>query len=210
LEEQHHGTEEILNALTHGIGAFASFVAGIVLIVVAARFGDVWQIVSVVVYSLSLVVLYSASALYHSARRQIAKRRLRVFDHCAIYVLIAGTYTPFALGPLRGPLGWTLLALVWTLAAIGIGYRCLIAGSTRASAAAYLAMSWICLIGFVPSLRLLATPTLVCLIAGGVAYTAGTIFYNSRRIPFAHPIWHGFVLAGSALHYAAVLTQISV
>lgn len=208
MEQVHKHREEIINALTHGAGAVLSVIAGIVLTILAVRSGDAWMIAGVAVYCVTLVTLFTASTLYHSARRHVTKARLRIFDQCAIYLLIAGTYTPFALGPMRGPWGWSLLGTVWGIALVGILYRCAIAGSRRASAIAYLAMSWLCIVAAVPAVRLLGSSTLAFLVAGGLVYTAGTVFYNSRRIPYAHPIWHAFVLVGGALHYAAVVAEV--
>jgi hemolysin III len=201
--------EERLNALTHGFGAVASAVGGAVLVALALRAGDGWEVAGIAVYSAALVLLYSASTLYHAARQQMAKARLRVLDHCAIYLLIAGTYTPFALGPLRGLLGWTILAVVWTLALGGIVYKLLLLGRfPRLSTGTYLAMGWLAVAAFPSMLRLLPLSTLLWLAVGGLAYTAGTLFYHSRRIPYAHPIWHGFVLVGSACHFVAILSQL--
>lgn len=210
FEDLKHRSEEFLNALTHALGVLASLVGGIILIRLVAQFGDLWEIVSVAIYSASLLLLYSASTLYHAVRHHVAKAQLRVFDHCAIYVLIAGTYTPFALGPMRGALGLSSLAMVWMLALAGIGYRCFASSHcSSASLRSYLAMSWFCVLPFAPALPLLAGPALLCLLVGGLAYTAGTLFYTSERIPYAHPIWHGFVLVGSAFHFASVLIQLT-
>jgi hemolysin III len=201
--------EERLNALTHGFGAVASAVGGAVLVWLAVRHGDRWQVAAMAVYSAALVLLYSASTLYHAARRELARARLRVLDHCAIYLLIAGTYTPFALGPMRGPLGWTLLSVVWVLALGGIVYKLLLLGRfPRLSTGTYLAMGWLAVFTFPTLLRLLPSSTVLWLAVGGLAYTAGTVFYHSRRIPYAHSIWHGFVLAGSACHFVAILSQL--
>ena len=209
MEQQSSRREEIVNALTHGVGVLASTAGGAVLVTLAARFGDLWQVLGTAVYSISLVLLYSASTLYHAVRRRVARARLRVFDHCAIYVLIAGTYTPFMLGALRGAWGWTLLAVVWTLALGGIVYKLFLLGRyPRLSTAMYLAMGWLALAAFPAMLRVLPAATLLWLAAGGLAYTVGTLFFHSRRVPYAHAIWHGFVLAGSACHFVAVLTQV--
>ena len=201
--------EEWINTLTHGVGAVASTVGGAALIWLAFRVGDPWQIVGISVYSASLVLLYCASTLYHAVRDAIAKARLRVFDHCAIYLLIAGTYTPFALGALRGERGWGLLALLWTLALVGIVYKLfLIERFPRFSTGMYLAMGWTGVFVLPTMARLLSLSTIVWLVAGGVAYTAGTFFFHARRVRYAHAIWHGFVLTGSACHFVAVLSQL--
>ena len=210
MEDQLSRAEEWVNAATHGLGAVASTVGGAILISLALHVGDPWQVLGISVYAASLVLLYSASTLYHAVHHQIAKARLRVFDHCAIYLLIAGTYTPFTLGVLRGAWGWTMLAIVWSLALAGIVYKLFFLGRfPRLSTAMYLAMGWLGL-ALVPSLlRMLPTSTLLWLLAGGLAYTAGTIFFHSRRIPYAHAIWHGFVLTGSTCHFVAILSQVA-
>lgn len=209
MREQGGRAEEWINAVSHGLGAVASAVGGAVLIGLAVRWGDLWQILGASVYSAALVLLYSASALYHAARQQAVKARLRICDHCAIYLLIAGTYTPFALGPLRGVAGWAMLAVVWALALGGIAYKLFLLGRfPRFSTGLYLGMGWLAVLMLPSMVRLLPLSALVWLVAGGAAYTAGTFFFHSRRIPYAHPIWHGFVLMGSACHYVAVLSQL--
>lgn len=202
-------TEQLLNAVTHGIGVVASVVGGVVLMNLAVRFGDGWDVVSVAVYVTSLVLLYSASTLFHSIGRGVADSRLRIFDHCAIYFLIAGSYTPFALGPLRGALGWSTVALVWLVAIAGILHKCFAEGCTSPfSTKAYVAMGWLCGLALLPGLGMLASSTLLLLAAGGLAYMVGTLFYSRGQLPYAHPIWHGFVLIGSGCHFVAVLTQL--
>lgn len=209
LKQESSRHEELVNALTHGVGALASAAGGAVLVTLAARYGDLWQLLGVAVYSASLFLLYLASTLYHAARRQVAKARLRVFDHCAIYVLIAGTYTPFTLGVLRGAWGWVLLVVVWVLALGGIAYKLFLLGRfPRLSTGMYLAMGWLAVVTLPTLVRVLPAATLLWLVAGGLAYTVGTVFFHSRRIPYAHAIWHGFVLAGSVCHFVAVLTQV--
>lgn len=201
--------EEVINAVTHGMGVVASIVGGAVVITLAAGLGDAWLLLGMVVYSASLVVLYAASTLYHAIPHRSAKARLRVFDHCAIYLLIAGTYTPFMLGALRGAWGWTLLGFVWSLALGGIVYKLFLLGRyPRLSTAMYLAMGWLAIVALPAMLRSLSLTVMLWLLAGGLAYTAGTLFYHSRRIPYAHAIWHGFVLAGSGCHFVAVLMQV--
>lgn len=201
--------EEVINAVTHGMGVVASIVGGAVVITLAAGLGDAWLLLGMIVYSASLVVLYAASTLYHAIPHRSAKARLRVFDHCAIYLLIAGTYTPFMLGALRGAWGWTLLGFVWSLALGGIVYKLFLLGRyPRLSTAMYLAMGWLAIVALPAMLRSLSLTVMLWLLAGGLAYTAGTLFYHSRRIPYAHAIWHGFVLAGSGCHFVAVLMQV--
>jgi hemolysin III len=201
--------EEAANTLTHGFGALLSLIAGIALIVMAALSGNPYQIVSAAVYSISLVLLYTASTLYHGARGGQAKRRLEIFDHCAIFVLIAGTYTPFMLVTLRGPLGWTLFGIVWGLASLGILFKLIFATRFQiVSTLAYIAMGWLVVVAAGPMISALSATTIGLLVAGGLAYTLGTLFYHNTRIPYSHAIWHLFVLAGSALHFLAVASQV--
>lgn len=203
--------EELANALTHGVGAVAAVAGATVLIVLAALRGDGWQLGGAIVFGVSLLLLYLASTLYHAVPHPVAKRRLKVFDHCAIFLLIAGTYTPFTLVGLRGAWGWSLFGSVWALAAAGIVFKLFFTGRFRAlSTAIYVAMGWVALVAIEPMLQRLSAGTLAWLLAGGVAYTAGTAFYHSRRLPYAHAVWHLFVLAGSTCHFAAVFGQVAV
>ncbi|MDP1698742.1 MAG: hemolysin III family protein [Xanthomonadaceae bacterium] len=203
--------EEIANALTHGLGAAASLTAGLVLVVLATVRGDGWQLASAIVFSAALVLLYSASTAYHASTQPTIKRRLKILDHAAIYVLIAATYTPFMLVSLRGPWGWSLFALIWTLAVAGVVFKLFYTGRfERTSTLLYLGMGWIAVLAAAPMMRALSTASLSWLFAGGLAYTVGTVFYSSRRIPYAHAIWHLFVLAGSSCHFVAVYSQVAV
>jgi hemolysin III len=200
--------EEVASALTHGLGVVASAAGGAVLVTLAVLYGDAWQVVGASVFCASLVLLYTASTLYHAVRHRIARARLQVFDHCAIYVLIAGTYTPFTLVGLRGGWGWTLFGVVWGLATAGVVFKLFCTGRfRRLSTAIYLAMGWMVVVAAGPMLRSLDVSTLLWLAAGGLTYTAGTFFYLSRR-RYAHAIWHLFVLGGSVCHFVAVLSQV--
>lgn len=203
--------EETANALTHGLGALASAIAGAALVTLVAFAGDALRIASAAVYCLSLLLLYSASTLYHSARAGVAKDRLEIFDHCAIFVLIAGTYTPFMLVSLRGPWGWSIFGVIWGLAIAGVVLK-LIFGTRfpLLSTLIYIAMGWLIVVAAGPMIQALDLPTLLWLIAGGLAYTAGTVFYHNERIPYTHAIWHLFVLAGSACHFVAVAGQLMI
>lgn len=203
--------EEVANALTHGLGALASLIAGAALITLVASAGDALRIASAAVYCLSLLLLYTASTLYHGARAGIAKDRLEIFDHCAIFVLIAGTYTPFMLVSLRGPWGWSIFGVIWGLAIAGVALK-LIFGTRfpLLSTLIYIAMGWLIVVAAGPMIQALDLPTLLWLLAGGLAYTAGTIFYHNKRIPYTHAIWHLFVLAGSACHFVAVTGQLII
>ena len=205
----HQIRDEIANALTHGLGAAAALAGGAVLITLAAIHGDGWQLAGAIVFGITLLLLYTASTLYHAIQHPIAKGRLKVFDHCAIYLLIAGTYTPITLVGLREHGGWWLFAAIWTLAAIGVVFKLYTAGKyKKTSTLIYVLMGWIAVVAIKPMTEQLSTWALVWIFSGGVAYTAGTLFYMSRRIRYTHTIWHGFVLAGSALHFAAVATQV--
>ena len=203
-----HGVEEFANALTHGLGALAALAGGAVLIAGAAARGDRWQLAGAIVFSASLFLLYLASTLYHSARSPAAKTRLKVFDHCAIYVLIAGTYTPFTLGALRGTLGWSLFAAVWTLAVCGVVFKLFFTGRfKKLSTGIYVAMGWIGIVAIRPMLHALDDATPWWLLAGGLTYTLGTVFYL-RSSRFSHAVWHLFCVAGSSCHYVAVMRQV--
>lgn len=201
--------EELASAITHAGGVIASVAGGVVLITLAALSGSASQVVGASVFAASLVLLYSASTAYHIAIRDTLRRRLRVFDHCAIYILIAGTYTPFTLTVLRGPWGWTLLGIAWGLALAGIVFKLFFIGRfPRLSTALYIAMGWMVLVAAGPLVRSLDPAALAWLVAGGLAYTGGTAFYHSQRIPYGHAVWHLFVLAGSVCHAVAVGLQI--
>ena len=199
-----HPHEERWNALSHGLGALLALVGASVLVTVVALRGDGGRLAAAIVFGVALVLLYTASTLYHAIPHPPAKARLKVFDHCAIYGLIAGSYTPFALVGLRDHGGAWLLAAVWTLALAGVVFKWFFTGRFKlVSTLLYLAMGWLALVVARPMVAVLPLSTLLWLLAGGLAYTAGTVFYLSKR-PFAHAAWHGFVLAGSACHYIAV------
>jgi hemolysin III len=205
----HKAREEFINALTHGIGALASVIAASVLITRAAIHGGLWETVGAAVFGACLLTLYAASTLYHAARAPEWRRRFKIFDHCAIFLLIAGTYTPFLLHELRGAWGWTLFAVIWTLAVAGIVFKLFCTGRFRLlSTMIYLGMGWLCVVATRPMLDNIAPGTLLWMAAGGIAYTVGTPFYLNRR-RYSHAIWHGFVLLGSACHVIAVATQVS-
>jgi hemolysin III len=200
--------EEIANALTHGLGAVVALGAGAVLITLTALWGDGWQLAGAIVFSVALLLLYVASTLYHAIPHAGAKARLKVFDHCAIYLLIAGTYTPFTLIGLRGEIGWLLFGTIWTLAVAGIVFKLFYTGRFKlASTLIYVAMGWIVIFAIGPMIERLDGWTIGWLFAGGVAYTLGTVFYLSRR-RYSHAVWHGFVIAGSVCHFVAVSLQV--
>ncbi|HWS27606.1 MAG TPA: hemolysin III family protein [Xanthomonadales bacterium] len=209
--EAHAGLhlEELLNALTHGAGALVALAGAAVLITLASIYADRWAVIGASVYGASLLLLYVASTLYHAVSHVKIKARLKIFDHCMIYVLIAGTYTPFTLTSLRGPWGWTLFGLIWGLALAGIIFKLYYTGRFQwLSTGIYLAMGWLVVIAIEPLMKALPQGAFAWLMAGGIAYTLGTVFYMSRRLPYAHAIWHGFVLAGSVCHFAAVWIQV--
>lgn len=208
-EHQYSVREEIANAITHGIGVLASVAGGAVLITLAAVHGDAWHVVAASVFVTALVLLYTASTLYHAIPNAVAKRRLKVLDHCAIFLLIAGTYTPFTLIGLRGSWGWLLFGVIWALAVAGIAFKLFFTGRfRRTSTLIYVAMGWLIVLAIGPLVRAVPTATVAWLLAGGVFYTLGTFFYHNPRVPYSHAIWHGFVLAGSVSHFVAVATQV--
>jgi hemolysin III len=197
--------EEIANAVSHGIG-FALAVASIPILVIATLPRGAYAIVGGAIFSACASLLYLTSTLYHSITHSRAKRVLRVLDHSAIYLLIAGTYTPFALGVLRGAWGWSLLGTIWGLAIAGIVVKSVGGFGVRGlSTALYLAMGWLVIIAARPVYLQLAPWGIFWLLAGGVAYTAGTVFYTRPRLRYAHFAWHLCVMAGTACHFVAVL-----
>jgi len=179
------------------------------LVVLAVRSGDVWKVVSFTVYGATLVCLYLSSTLYHGFRSPAVKRILRYFDHSAIYLLIAGTYTPFTLVSLRGGWGWTLFALIWGLAFVGLVMTVLGAGRSRILASlVYIGMGWLVVIAIKPLLAAIPAGGIAWLVAGGMSYTLGVVFYVWKGLPFNHAIWHLFVLAGSVCHFMAILLYV--
>lgn len=200
----YHG--ERFNAWTHLLGAIAAFVGGIWLVVLASLDGDPWKIVGVAIYSFTLLVLYSVSTVYHSVRGR-AKGIMQKVDHFSIYLLIAGSYTPFCLVTLRGPWGWTLFGIVWGLALIGILQEIKPRSEARIlSIVIYAVMGWIVLVAVKPLLVALGPAGFAWLASGGVLYTVGIIFFAlDSRLRHAHGIWHLFVIAGSLLHFIAIL-----
>lgn len=198
--------EEVANSISHGLGLVLTLVAVPVLVFSAMRAGDVRFLIGVSVFGATMVLLYLASTLYHSTTHEAAKQLFRLFDHTAIFLLIAGTYTPFALGVLRGPWGWSMLAAVWTLAIVGITLK--IIARTRHSGISivlYVLMGWLAVVATKPILELIPVPGILLILAGGLAYTGGLAFFAAHRIRYNHFIWHLFVIAGTICHYFAVL-----
>ncbi|MBM3391267.1 MAG: hemolysin III family protein [Betaproteobacteria bacterium] len=198
--------EEIASSVTHGIGILLAIAGLAVLVAFAAINGDAWHVTSCSIFGAALILCFTTSTLYHSVQVERLKHTLRALDHAAIFVLIAGTYTPFLLVNLRGPWGWSLLAVIWGLTFAGIGLRLFLKGRLHGLVVSiYIAMGWIVVVAAEPMLRHVGTGGLILLAAGGLAYTAGVAFYKWKRLPYNHAIWHGFVLAGAALHFFAVL-----
>jgi hemolysin III len=201
--------EEFANSVTHGIGLGLSVAGFAALLVLAIVRGGAWQIVSCAIYGVSLICVYASSTLYHGLRSQRVKHILKVFDHSAIFLLIAGTYTPFLLVNLRGGWGWSLLGIVWGLAAAGIVLKFwFVDRYPILSTGGYVLMGWLALIALKPLLQAVPTIGLIWLLAGGLMYTLGVAFYAWKRIPYNHVIWHLFVMAGSACHYFAVVYSV--
>jgi len=202
--------EEVANSLTHGVGFVLALVGLVVLLVSAAGRGDAWVIVTSAIYGTTLILLYLASTLYHALARTRARDVFRRLDHAAIYLLIAGTYTPFVLVTMRGPWGWTLFGVSWGLAVLGItakaafGPRWPILSTTI-----YILMGWLVLVALGPVVRHVPGGALAWLVAGGLSYTVGVVFFAWERLRFGHAVWHLFVLDGSSCHYAAVLGYVA-
>ncbi|SHJ49717.1 hemolysin III [Malonomonas rubra DSM 5091] len=203
---QYSCAEEIANSVTHGLGMLLSIGGLAVLVGFASVHGNAWHITACSIFGTTLILSYATSTLYHSIPLPGAKRVLKVLDHSAIYLLIAGTYTPFTLVSLRGPWGWSLFGTVWGLALLGIILKATMLGRIAGiSTAVYLAMGWIVLIAIKPMLGAVDTGGLLLLLAGGLAYSGGVVFYLWRRLPYNHAIWHLFVLTGSLCHFFSIL-----
>lgn len=204
--KDHAFREEVANSISHGLGLVLAIVAVPILVLAAVRDGKVPFIVGVSVFGGTMVLLYLASTLYHSLTHEAAKAICRVFDHTAIFLLIAGTYTPFSLGVLRGPWGWSMLAAVWALAIVGITLK--IRKRTRHSRISivlYVIMGWLAIVAVKPIVMSIPVPGILLILAGGIAYTGGLAFFAAQRIRYNHFIWHLFVIAGTMCHFFAVL-----
>lgn len=208
MSKQHkHYTlgEEIANAVTHGVGVLLSALALTALLVVTVQAGDPWRMAGVGVFGVTLILCYLASFLYHAIPHPGAKDTMRMLDHCAIFLLIAGTYTPFLLVSMRGPAGWILFGLVWGIAVAGIVFKLIFTHRfPRLSTAMYVSMGWIVVVALKPALESIPPGALILMLAGGLTYTAGVLFYHWDRLPFNHAIWHLFVMGGSAAHFLAI------
>jgi hemolysin III len=198
--------QELANALTHGAGAILVAGAVALLIAMACFRGSVWHIVSFSIYGGTLLTLYLVSTLYHGLRSPKAKRVLEVLDHSAIFLVISGTYTPFLLVPLNGPWGWSLFGVIWGISLLGILYKIRYTGRHRLfSTCLYIGMGLLVLIALKPLLATLPLGGFLLLMLGGLCYIGGTFFYHGERLVYSHAIWHLFVLAGSLIHYFAIL-----
>jgi hemolysin III len=204
--EQYSSLEEIFNSITHAIGALVSIAGLVLLIVFSSIYGNASHVISCTIFGFTLVLLYTASALYHSFRKPNLKQIFKILDHSCIYILIAGTYTPFLLITIKGVVGWSMLALVWSLTVIGVLFKVFFVHRFNiVSTIAYILMGWLVVFAIKPLFQTLPGGGLALLICGGVAYTLGTIFYAWSRLPFNHTIWHLFVLTGSVCHFCAVM-----
>lgn len=199
--------EEIANSITHGIGAALATAALTILVVFAALRGDAWQVVSFSIYGASLIIMYTSSTLYHAFSNEKLKRYFRMMDHCSIFLLIAGTYTPVTLLPLRGTgWGWTMFGIIWGLAILGIFFKLFFIGKyEKLSVVFYVLMGWMAIIAIKPMLENLPPGLLMWIGIGGLSYTLGVIFYAWQKLPYAHTIWHLFVLGGSISHFFGIL-----
>ena len=199
--------EEIANSLTHGLGVVLTLLVGPALVIVAVATGDPWRIVASATYAITLLLLFTSSMLYHALRAPRTKAVFRRIDHSAIYLLIAGTYTPFTLITLRGPWGWTLFGIIWALAITGIVLKSTFgARLPTLSTAVYLGMGWLAIVALRPIIQNVAPRGIAWLVAGGLFYTLGVFFYvRDERRRYHHAVWHMFVLAGSMAHFCAVL-----
>ncbi len=203
--------EELAHSITHGVGFFIGIAVLVLLVVFSALRKSAWEVVSCSVYGTTFILLYLGSTLYHSARRPRTRKIFKVIDHAAIYLLIAGTYTPYALAPLRGTLGWTIFGAIWGCALVGILYKAFFAGRFKAlSLASYLFMGWFCIIAIKPLFDGLGTTGFIFLAAGGLCYSVGAIFYAMKSLKWSHTVWHLFVLAGSICHFFSILFGIAL
>lgn len=202
--------EEIASAITHGLGVIFSIVALVLLLMSATESGSSWNVTAVSVFGASMILLYLFSTLMHAIPHPRAKRVLQVFDHAGIYLLIAGSYTPFALVSLHGTLGWTLFGIVWGVAILGIIWKLFSTGKYMwVSNVTYLALGWICIIAIRPLYASLGHQGFMLLLAGGIAYSVGIVFYVWQKLPFNHAIWHLFVLAGSVFIFLSILLYVA-
>lgn len=201
--------EEIFNAVSHGTGSLLAIAGTVVLIVLSVVYADAWSVVSACIYGGSLIILYTMSTLYHAITNEKAKKFFRIMDHNTIFFLIAGTYTPYTLVPLRGALGWTLFGVVWGAAIIGIVFNSIdLEKFRKPSVVCYLLMGWVIIIAIKPMLNTMPRLSLIFLLIGGIFYTVGIIFYALKKVKWFHSVWHIFTVAGSIFHYFSVMLAI--
>ena len=202
--------EEVVNAITHGIGVLLSITALVFLVMFAVQNGSTWHVVTFTIYGVTMLLLYLSSTLVHSFPEGKLKDLFEIFDHAAIYLFIAGTYTPFTLIVINGALGWTLLGIVWGIAIVGIVFKSFFVKKFMyISTVLYIAMGWLIVIGWNPLVNTLPTAGITLLVVGGLLYTIGAIFYVWRGFTFHHAVWHLFVLAGSVTHFFAILFYVT-
>ncbi len=198
--------EEIANSISHGIGTGLSIIGLVVLVIYAVAHGNTWHIVSFSIFGSTLIMLYLASTLYHSLPMPGVKKTFQLLDHAAIFLLIAGTYTPFMLGSVRGAMGWSIFGIIWTLAIGGIILKVLYLPRFEKSAVAlYILMGWLCVIAMKDIVASIPGLSLGLLVLGGLSYTIGIVFYVWEKLPYNHAVWHIFVLGGSIFHFFSVL-----
>jgi hemolysin III len=201
--------EEVANSITHGVGLALSVIGLGVLIVLACLYGSALHIASCSVYGATLVMLYTASTLYHSFRSPRIKHIFKIIDHCAIYLLIAGTYTPFTLVMLRGGWGWSLFGIIWMLCFVGIIFKLFFVNKFQIiSTIVYVLMGWLAIVAIKPMVQMIPAGCILWLVAGGLFYTIGVLFFAWHKIPYNHAIWHVFVVAGSVCHFFAVMLYV--
>ena len=205
-EKKQTSGEEIANSITHGVGAALAVAALVVLVTFAGIFGDAWRVVSFSIYGATLILLYLSSTLYHGLQAPKAKKVFHIFDRTAIYLLIAGSYTPFFLVSLRGSWGWAFFGVIWGLAVIGIVLTVFFVDRYNSlSVATYIGMGWLAVLAIKPLMAAISISGLAWLVIGGLFYTSGVIFYAWKRLPFNHMVWHIFVLGGSISHFFCIL-----
>lgn len=201
--------EELGNATTHAMGAILSLVAIVLFVVFARHQDDSFKLISSLIFGTTLFLMYSSSTIYHYLSEPKLKQWFRIVDHACIYLLIAGSYTPFMLVTIRGPWGWTLLTIIWSLAVLGVIFKLFFVNHfSGLSTAIYLFMGWLAVVAIKPICQNLSHEGLMFVVAGGLCYTIGVVFYLWKRLKFSHTLWHLFVLAGSICHFLAVLLYV--
>ena len=209
IKRQYTLGEEIFNSVSHGMGSLLAIAGTVVLITLSAIYSDEWAVVSSCIYGGSLIILYTMSTLYHAISHPKAKAFFRIMDHNTIFFLIAGTYTPYTLVPLRGTVGWILFGVVWGAAVVGIILNSIdLERFKKISLVCYVLMGWVIIFAIKPMMENMSSVSLILLLLGGIFYTVGIIFYVIKKIKYFHSIWHLFTVAGSVLHYFSILTAI--